>query len=222
MSWLFFQVNLFGICTIMVEFTPGGGISPFYRFDAIRLIQHHDNFGLFVIICEVTFCIFLIYFTYHEIGQLCKIGRHYFDSYWSYAELTILGVGYSAIVVYVLRYFETKEALTTFRETNGNGYVRMTYAASMDEIFGYQIGFLVFVGIIKFIKLFRFNKRMGVLSATLSRCWDDLQGFLMAFLICFLSFVFMFYFLMQAHIIGFANIVTATETCFSMMMGKSY
>lgn len=59
------------------------------------------------------------------------------------------------------RELETNTVLKEFTRTNGNGYIRMQYAATLHEIYGYIVGFIVFVGTIKFIKLLRFNKRIG-------------------------------------------------------------
>lgn len=59
------------------------------------------------------------------------------------------------------RDLETNTALKEFARTRGNGYIRMQYAATLHEIYGYIVGFIVFVGTLKFIKLLRFNKRMG-------------------------------------------------------------
>lgn len=214
------QVNLFGTSLIMAEFTPGGGVTPSYRFDGIRLLQHHNNFGFFIICCELIFVGFVVYYTVHEIRLFYKQRRRYFDTYWSYAEIAIIIASYTALTVYFLRYFATKSVLDTFSRTRGNGYVKLQYAASLDEMFGYVVGFIVFVGTLKFTKLLRFNKRIGILSATLHKCWDDLSGFLMAFFLCFFSFVIMFFVLLNMYLEGFYNFVTAVETCFSMMLGK--
>ncbi|XP_071550540.1 polycystin-1-like [Panulirus ornatus] len=189
-------------------------------FDGIRLLQHHDNFGTFIICCEVLFIIFVVYFTIREVVFFYKQRLKYFDNYWSYAEIAILLASYSAIVVYIFRYLATDEVLKEFDRTHGNGYVKLQFAAFLDELYGYIVGFIVFVGTLKFIKLLRFIKRLGVLSATLHQCWDDLSGFLMAFFLCFFSFVAMFYLLLNIHLGGFYNFITAVETCFGMMLGK--
>ncbi|XP_064099124.1 location of vulva defective 1-like [Macrobrachium nipponense] len=214
------QVNLFGTVRIMAEFTPGGGITPSYRFDGIKLIQHHDNFGLFVIICEASFVLFVLYYTYREISLVCKDKRAYFTSYWSYAEIAIIIASYSAMILYGLRYFATSKVLDIFNRTFGNGYVSLQYAASLDAMYGYIIAFIVFVGSLKFIKLLRFNKRMGVLSATLALCWDDLQGFMIAFCVSFVAFSILFFLLLSAFLVEFSNFIGTVETAFSMMLGK--
>ena len=62
------------------------------------------------------------------------------------------------------RELETNTALKQFARTRGNGYIRMQFAATLHEVYGYIVGFIVFVGTLKFIKLLRFNKRMGEYS----------------------------------------------------------
>ncbi|KAK7075317.1 hypothetical protein SK128_002082, partial [Halocaridina rubra] len=130
-------------------------------FDGIRLMQHHDNFGLFIIACEIAYVLFVVYFTVKECRLFYKQRMHYFDSYWSYAEIAIISACYLSILFYGLRYLATRKVLDIFRQTYGNGYMRMTYAAFLDEIFGYLVAFIVFVGTLKFTKLLRFNKRIG-------------------------------------------------------------
>ncbi|XP_068213289.1 polycystin-1-like [Palaemon carinicauda] len=213
-------VNLFGTGLLMAEYTPGGGITPTFRFEGIRLLQHLSNFGSFIIACEVGFILFIIFYTVRETRAMYKNGRAYFKNYWSYAEIAIIISSYAMMVVYGLRYKATKDVLTVFKNTFGNGYVNLNYAALLNEVYLYLVSFIGFVGTLKFIKLLRFNKKIGVLSTTLRQCWDDLAGFLMAFFLCFFSFVNMFYFLLNIYIEEFSNFVVAIETCFSMMLGK--
>ncbi|XP_042202967.1 polycystic kidney disease protein 1-like 2 [Homarus americanus] len=214
------NVNLFGMSRLMVEFTPGGGIDPTFRFEGFRLLQHHDNFGGFTIACEILFIMFVVYYTVREMYLFCKTKWSYFNNYWSYAEIAIILVSYVAIVVYTLRYLATNKMLAVFHKTLGNGYVNLQYAASLNEGYLYLISFILFVGTLKFIKLLRFNKRMGALSATLRHCWEDLKGFLVAFFLSFFSFVAMFYLLLSSQLEDFYNFISAVETCFSMMLGK--
>jgi hypothetical protein len=48
---------------------------------------------------------------------------------------------------------------------------------------------ILFVGILKFIKLLRFNNRFAVLILTLKTAWDDLLGFFAVFFLVFFAFV---------------------------------
>ncbi|KAK8728348.1 hypothetical protein OTU49_009244 [Cherax quadricarinatus] len=213
------QVNLFGMCTIMAEFVAGG-IIPSYRFDGIRLIEYYTNANLLIIICEGVFVLFILYFTLREIYLCCKQKSEYFNSYWYLAEISILAASYTAIIIYILRYFAVQAALDEFNRTFGNGYVRMQYAASLNEVYGYLVAFIVFVGTMKFIKVLRFHRTIGLLSSTLHQCWDDLSVFLIAFVLSFMAFTSMFYVLLNQRVSEFYSFFSTTETCFSMLLGK--
>jgi hypothetical protein len=54
----------------------------------------------------------------------------------------------------------------------------------------FQISSLIlFVGILKFVKLLRFNNRFAVLILTLKTAWEDLLGFFAVFFLVFFAFV---------------------------------
>ncbi|XP_022236079.1 polycystic kidney disease protein 1-like 2 [Limulus polyphemus] len=214
------QVNLFGVVTIVAEFFPGGGIVPFYRIDPIRLMRYHEGFGLFVLLCEVFYVVFTLFFTVREIKNIRKERTAYFQSYWSIIELVIIGLSYTAIVFYVYRMVITHRILKIFTETNGNGYVKLQFVAAVDEIFGYISSFLIFIAILKFTRLLRFNRRMGFLYSTLSQCSKDLKSFCVVFLITYLAFVQVFYLIFGVSLIEFSSFVNSAETSFNMMRGK--
>lgn len=189
------QANLFGIVSCVLEFQPGGGIIPNYRIDVVRLMRYHQGFGLFVILCEIFYLAFVVYFTVRELRCWSQEGRAYLKCYWNWAELFVIVMSYVAIVLYIYRTVLTNQILSVFHQTHGNGYIKLQYVSTVDEVFGYLMAFIMFVSILKFIKLLRFNKRMGVLYATLAQCSKDLKSFSIVFCIVFFAFVQMFYLL---------------------------
>ena len=48
---------------------------------------------------------------------------------------------------------------------------------------------ILFIGILKFVKLLRFNNRFAVLILTLKTAWEDLLGFFAVFFLVFFAFV---------------------------------
>lgn len=214
------QVNLFGVVTIVAEFHPGGGVVPNARIDAIRLMRYHQGFGLFVMICELVFVGFIIYFTVHEIRSFLNLRVDYFRSYWNLAELVALGLSYSAMFFYISRMVVTKKILKTFERSHGNGYVKLQVVAAIDELFGYLMSFLIFICILKFTKLLRFNKRIGILYSTLAQCSRDLSSFFVVFWVIFFAFVQVFYIVLGTRMAEFSTFVTAAETAFDMARGQ--
>ncbi|KAG0419460.1 hypothetical protein HPB47_004076 [Ixodes persulcatus] len=214
------QVNLFGVVTMIAEFHPGGGLVPNVRIDAIRLMRYHQGFGLFVLICELVFVGFVIYFTVHEMKTFLNLRMDYFRSYWNLAELVALGLSYAAMFFYISRMVVTNKILKIFSRSHGNGYVKLQVVAAIDELFGYLMSFLIFISILKFTKLLRFNKRIGILYSTLAQCSRDLSSFFVVFWVTFFAFVMVFYILLGTQMAEFSTFVTAAETCFDMARGQ--
>ncbi|XP_037093243.1 uncharacterized protein LOC119113030 [Pollicipes pollicipes] len=214
------QVNLFVGCTIVAELSPDGGIVPFFKFEPVRLLNYHSGFGLFVLICDVTFVGFIIYYTVREAKRARKQKKQYMSDPWNYLELGVIVLGYTAIVFYLYRMFLASKIVDTYKKTRGRGYIKLQYVTYLDEVFGYMIGFLVFFGTLKFIKLLRFNKRMGFLTSTLKQCAGDLWGFIVIFLVIFCSFSFTFFLLFGYAMEDFSNFVISIESSFAMMLGR--
>lgn len=214
------QVNLFAVVTMVAELQPGGGVVPNYRIDVVRLMRYHQGFGLFVILCEVTYVAFILYFTVREFKNAKQSGREYFKSYWNWAEMLVIFFSYIGMWLYVTRMILTNRILKVFDRTKGNGYIKLQYVASIDEFFGYIIAFTIFIGILKFIRLLRFNKRMGILYSTLAQCSKDLKSFCIVFCVVFFAFVQMFYLLFGLHMKDFGSFINSAETTFGMMTGK--
>ncbi|KAG1698577.1 Polycystic kidney disease protein 1-like 2 [Nymphon striatum] len=212
------QVNLFAYVTIVAEMMPGGGIVPFTRIEILRLMRYHTGFGLFVLVCEVLFVCFIIYFTVRETKELINKKRRYFHDPGNVIEFLIIILAYVGFVLFIQREVVTSEILRLFKKTNGTGYIRLQYVTVIDEALGYIIAFLVFLANLKFLHLLRFNKRFGILSQTLKGCAAELSGFSICLLIVFLAFVQLFYLILGLHMLDFSTVISSVEASFSMML----
>ena len=214
------NVNLFAVCTIAAEWIPGGGIIPYYRVDPIRLITFFSGFGLLVYLCMVGFLVFICYFTLRELRLMVVEGCAYWRSYWAWAQWSVLLAAYSTVFLFFYKLYLTGEIMEVFATTYGNGYVRLQRVALIDEIYGYHLGWMIFVSNIQLLKILKFNNRMSMLIMTLASCWSDLSSFLGIFFLAFSSFVQMFFFILYTDMDEFKTIKWAFQTCFTMMLNK--
>ena len=60
--------------------------------------------------------------------------------------------------------------------------------AMWDEAFGFVMALVVFVSTLKFIKMLRFNRRMGMMGDTLRIATRDLKSFCVIFFVYFFAF----------------------------------
>ncbi|CAL4080384.1 unnamed protein product, partial [Meganyctiphanes norvegica] len=216
------QVNLFSSCRIIMEQGPEGTLHPYIKFKPLKLLRYHEGFGLFVVICEAIFIVFIIYYTYQIFKYMCRDKKKYFDDPWNYLEIIVVVLGWTAIVFYGIRTTLGVLLANKFAEANGKGnlYIKLDYEASVDEVFGYLVSFLVFFATLKFIKILKFNKRMGMLTSTLKQVASDLSGFMIAFFICFFSFAHLFFLLHNPNHLDYTSIISSIEASLSALLGK--
>lgn len=214
------QVNLFATVTIIAEFMPGGGVVPNERIDVFRLQRYHSGFGMFIMACEIVFMIFVIYYTFHELRMGFKLKRDYFRKAMNVISMSLVIIAWAAFALFIQREILTQGIIDTFVKTKGTGYIRLQYVAAVDEVLGYLVAFLVFLGNLKFLNLLRFNKRLGMLLTTLMECASELSGFAFCLLVVFMAFVQLFYLILGLTMADFSTFINSIEACFSMMLGK--
>ncbi|XP_046550027.1 uncharacterized protein LOC124259855 [Haliotis rubra] len=214
------QVNLFAICTIVAEFPSSGGVLASYRFEPAMLLPYITSVMYFQVVCEAIYLCFTIAFIIKEVRNFTKQGSKYFRSFWNWIELSIITMSIAAIVVYFYRLFVTITLTSMFKKNKGNEYMKFQYVGYWNELFSYMVGWLVFFGSLKFLKLLRFNKRMSLLGSTLESCAQSILHFSLMFWVVFLAFMQLFYQTFMSTSLSFSTFIKAAESGILMMMGK--
>ena len=90
------------------------------------------------------------------------------------------------------------------------------------QSYTYLLSIIVFLSTLKFLKLLRFNKRIGMLSSTLAVAAKPVAQFMLMFLCIFTGYTMMAYVLFNTHSLHFSSFVTTMETLFSAMLSKFF
>nr|XP_042904172.1 uncharacterized protein LOC107445474 [Parasteatoda tepidariorum] len=214
------QVNLFVVLTIVAEFLPGGGVVPYYHIDPIKLLHYHTGAGLLILLCQIGFILFTIYYTICAFVSACKQGKKYFKEYWNIAEIANILAAYSIIGVEIYKMIITQQILAIFTKTEGTGYIKLQEALLLDEAFCYLIGFLMSLATLKFLKLLRFNKRIGGMISTVRLCVQELKGYSVCLIITFIAFVCLFWMTLGRGVREFCSFLASFESSISMLLKK--
>ncbi|XP_041364433.1 uncharacterized protein LOC121379847 [Gigantopelta aegis] len=214
------QVNLFAIVTIIAEFSDTGGVVPSYRIEPAMLLPYMSSALLFQVLCEIVYFVFTVMFIFKEMKKLIQLKFQYFKYVWNLVELSIIAMSIAAIVVYFYKFIVTNQLTSQFKQNKGNKYMKFQYVGYWNEVFSYIIGWLVFFGSLKFLKLLRFNKRMSLLAATLRKGAKRLVHFSLIFWIVFLAFIQLFYLTFMSTALSFSSFVGSVETGVLMIMGQ--
>lgn len=214
------QVNMFGIVTCIAEFV-GGGISPDYRIDVIRLFTQTEGFGYVVQAAEILFVCSIFYYIINIITAIRKEGcSNFFNNAWNIADVVTVTLSLFALTLYVAKKVVVIQMTKEFGETRGNKYIRLTYASLLNQYYEYLVSMTVFTSTIKFSKLLSFQKAFMQIGATIKLCFQGLATFIVEFSIVFGAFCSFFYFVLKNNLENFRDFVRTVENTMAMSIGK--
>jgi hypothetical protein len=211
------NINLIGVAEIIVEFLPTGSILTSARFDPINIFTH---LSLFQLICHILYMLFIVYFSIQEIRQSFKQGKIYFLQFWTIVEWSIIGLSWTAFGLFFYKINASYEVSQFFKKTSGFGYFKLQNITFWNLVLNYSLAFCIALGTIKFLKIFSFNKRISLLSLTLSNSLKEMINFAFMFNIIWMAFVQLFHLFFQKLMLEFSTIILSMTTCFEIMLGK--
>lgn len=212
--------NLYCVLNLVLEFTAAGGALPFVQVLATRIDRYVGNFQMFVLACEASFVLFTILFTYREIRRMTKAPlKEYVKEFWTWVEVFQILLSWAVIVLYFVRFGVDKMIKNEFK-ANPNKFINHLYMAAIDRLYGYIFAAIVFLMSLKFLRLFRFNRRMSLLGSVLREAHKELFYFLIIWGIVFMAFAHFSYLIFSRELHKFHSFIGTSETLLSVMLGK--
>merc|ERR1712136_731137 len=103
---------------------------------------------------------------------------------------------------------------------NKRKYVNFQQVMAVDSAVAMLLACSAFFGIIRFMKLLRFNKRIGMLTTVLSTSARQWPGFFAIALVFYIAYIHIGYLMFSPFLADFQNLMTSCETMFSVTMGR--
>ena len=75
-----------------MEFPATGGVVTSWQFQTVRLIRYTCGWDYFVGLCEVVFCLFILYYVVEEVLEIHIHRLRYFKSLWNCLDVVIVVV----------------------------------------------------------------------------------------------------------------------------------
>ena len=116
------NINLFAYVNYLFEFPAIGGTIPFPRVTSFQVYSGVGGFGILLLICQIIYCIILIYFLVHEILKIKKQKKAYFKEPWNVFELLLIGVSVGAIAVFISKEGFGRLVMKSLTENKGNNF----------------------------------------------------------------------------------------------------
>ncbi|WAQ94272.1 PKD2-like protein [Mya arenaria] len=214
------NVDMFTVGVYMFEFTNTGGVYPSHQEISTSLHHYSSSYGKFVAVCEVLFAAFNLTFIIIEVKKFRKQGKsEYFSSIWTIIELCQIGMAVAVVVMFVQRVLAVGSVMDDFKSSKGETFVSFYPAVFWDAVLMYVMGGLMTTVILITIKLLIFNRKMFLLSYTLSAVHMHLLSFLLIFAITTFAFAAFSYLLFNSVFRGYKTLGDALVSNVSLLMG---
>lgn len=217
------NINMLIVATILIEFLPTGTILTLARFDPLNLFnevnsQAGTNLKIAVYILYIAF---ITYFMIKEIHELYKEGiRSYGKRFWNYVEWLLIVFSWVALALFFYRLSTAYDVLDFFQKTSGYGYIKLQKINNWNQVLTISLALCCVLGTLRFLKLFRFYKKIYALALTLKHCIGELFGFGIMFSFVWLAFVQLMYLFFYDKIVSYSTPINAFTTSFECLVGK--
>lgn len=201
-----------------MEFPATGGAVTSWQFQTVRLIRYTCSWDYFVGVCEVTFCLFILYYVVEEVLEIRIHRLHYFKSLWNCHDVLIVVMSVVAIIMNITRTAMVGSLLKGLLESH-TSHACFEPLANLQVQFNNVAAVIVFFSWVKLFKFINFNKTMSQLSGTMSRCAKDLVGFAIMFFIIFLAYAQLAYLVFGTQVNDFSTFQASIFTQFRIILG---
>ncbi|KAL1023776.1 hypothetical protein UPYG_G00045970 [Umbra pygmaea] len=212
------NINLFCIARLIVEFPATGGLVTSWQFQTVRLIRYMSSWDYFVGVCEVAFCVFILYYVVEEALEIRIHRLRYFKSLWNCLDVLIVVLSVSAIIINITRTSMVSNRLKYLLE-NHSTHPCFEPLAHLQVTFNNVAAVIVFFSWVKLFKFININKTMSQLSNTMSRCAKDLTGFAIMFFIIFVAYAQLAYLVFGTQVNDFSTFQACIFTQFRIILG---
>nr|XP_054308741.1 polycystic kidney disease protein 1-like 2 [Pongo pygmaeus] len=212
------NVNLFCIVTLTLETSALGTFFTHTALQSLRLYPFTDGWHPFVLVAELIYFLFLLYYMVVQGKHMRKQTWGYFRSKWNLLELAIILASWSALAVFVKRAVLAKRDLQRCRNHSEEG-ISFSETAAADAALGYMIAFLVLLSTVKLWHLLRLNPKMNMITAALCRAWGDISGFVIVILTMLLAYSIASNLIFGWKLRSYKTLFDAAETMISLQLG---
>jgi hypothetical protein len=184
------------------------------------LYNYLGSYGIIVLVFEIIFVIFIVYFIITEILKLKSEKWSYFKKFWNLNEFIIISFSIVSMAMFAMRSLFTKLAINQVKESELGEFVNFNTIGQWDEIYTNITAIIVFCATLKFLKLLRFNKRIGMLAATLRYAFKDLAAFSVTFGIIFFAFTQYGFLIFGTMTASYSTVLASLASVFRFSLGQ--
>ncbi|CAG9823551.1 unnamed protein product [Phaedon cochleariae] len=212
------NLNLFAICKLVFEFPTTGGVIPTADFRSVKLLRFHTKFDWFILVCELSCYLFVIFYIAHEFRELLYFKLRYFLAFWTWIDFSIIILTLISGLISLIKTMRINDEIE-YIKNHPQEYGNLEYMAILKLWFNNIIAVDLFVIYMKIFKFLNFNKTMSQLNNTLKKCASDILGFSVMFFIIFFAYTELGYLIFGSQVESFSSFGIAMFTLLRTILG---
>ena len=212
------NTNTFTSNMFMVEFPETGGTFPYHLIYPVKVYQHLGPAGLYTLVCEVFFAIYLLILTVMLVVGIVQQKKQYFSNPWNGYDLVFVILSYIAVIMYIIRSIMTNRALSVF-QADKKAFVNFYHIALWNVLLVLFLGCLTFMVTLRMLNVLGYNKRIGSLTRVFRRAASDMVWFGLFFTLLFVIYSSLGYLLFGSLLKSYKNVFASMSTLFINMIG---
>ncbi|XP_035695880.1 polycystin-2-like [Branchiostoma floridae] len=212
------NLDLFTSVTMVFEFSEISGVFRHRHLHTFRLRQRPGTIGYIYVLMEIIYVIILLYSLWKEAKSARAAGWAYLKEPWNIVEAFNFILAFTAIALYGSNRGYSSKALAAVRQ----GEDQLEYLKSLVNInlmYGWFLAFLVFVNIMKFLRLLRFNPFLSKLMSVFRGMAVEFSAFILYFFLCYSGFGMGTYLMFGTSVTAYRTISLSYSTLFQMSLG---
>lgn len=210
------NLNVYCYCYILFEILPTGNFINSAFFRPLILINPSKN--LFFFICAIVYLIGISILFLKEIFILYKENFNYFKKFSILISWGLIIFSCITLSIFVIRH-ETEKSV--IQKINQKQYVNLHLIAFWTDKLDICLGCCSFLGIIKFLSLFRFISRIFYFCENFKSNFRELFYFSLIFLLLLIAFVQLFYFLLNDKLLEYSSFENSLGSSIKIMLRKA-
>ncbi|XP_077977616.1 polycystin-2-like protein 2 [Glandiceps talaboti] len=212
--------SMFSSVVIIFEFPLQGGIDTTINIQVLRLLQNmtFDQIDFLLFICWGVLLIVTIVKAVSVVKAIVRQKVTYLKDFWNWLEF---GIVVCSIITFIMAI--TCEVISSqdLLQYSAEKHIQIRHITELYKIYSTALSLVVFMSILRYIQLLRFNKRLLLLSTTLKFAWLNMKGFFWVYLIVTLAFAHMGNIAMGKIIEAFSTMESSLSYLLTISVGSS-
>ncbi|XP_065672469.1 polycystin-1-like protein 2 isoform X9 [Hydra vulgaris] len=212
--------NHFTMVTIVFEIPSFGGMVPYFDVTTFNLYTSTTENSFVTIGLQIIFLLLMFVFTTREFKLLYKKSWSYFHEFWNVIEAVLVVLSILAVVFFFYKVQLVKDLIQRLPKKQPQKFINFQFASYWDTMYTYIVSLLVFFVTLKFIKLLRFNRRVSLLSSTLSVAFFPLSMLGITFVVALCAIISFCTIVFGVLLEGYQTYLGTISSVISLFLGK--